>query len=277
MSFQAFMERVLPPSEAGGVKPHISGSVFTSYRDRPRTNNQHAAVDFNYIGGQAFNTQYRFKAYSPVEGTLEFAGGDYGTIKIRDDEGYSHEILHLNRIPLSVLKVGQRVSIGTILGLLGGKGPQGEFQYQIHIHYQLRNPSGTLIDPVAFWDGQEQVYTAPLNPEGFDYDTHSTDEAHYRYEPADPQGFVEEFIPRLPGKSTYSEAQRAVWTNRVPQHEPWPRMMMVDTKHINAPTDEHEQNVNHNPQFDNDNYEAANNINRVFGDEVVERGPFWRR
>lgn len=277
MSFQNFMELVLPPSEAGGVKPHISGSVFSSYRDRPRTNNQHAAVDFNYIGGQAFNRPLRYKAFSPVDGTLEFVGGDYGTIKIRDSEGYLHGILHLNRIPTSTIRVGQSVSKGTILGLLGGKGPAGEFQYQIHIHYQLENPDGILVDPVAFWDGEDQVYTAPLNPEGLDYDTHSTDFAHYRYEPANPQGFVDEFAPRLPGQSIESLAQRAVWTNRVPQHEPWPRMMMVDTRHINTATDEHERNVNHNPQFDTSDMAAANQICRVFGDEEVIRGPFWRR
>lgn len=280
MSFNVAMLTMLPAVD--GVHPHISGSVFNSYRNRPKTNNRHGAVDFNYIGGQSASANKSLPfVHSPVAGEVTFAGGSYGTVKIKDAEGYSHELLHMVKIRV---QVGQQIPAGHALGKMAGKGPNGDFQYQLHVHYQLRKPDGTLIDPVAFWDGIEQVYTAPsevtettdIPPEG-DTDTHAPDTNHYHFEPETPVGNVEEYIPRQAGISTASDVQAALWTNRVPRHEPWPRTLMVDSVSLNAETDQHEYNVNHNPQFDDTTEVGSKCINRIEGEELIERGKFWRR
>lgn len=275
MSFQNCMELCLPPANAGGQKPHISGSVFTSYRNRPKTGNKHAAVDFNYMGGQSFNRKKPYPIYSPVNGVIDGTygyAGRYGVVTIKDDEGNYHGILHmLNIVP----KLGQRVSVGQKLGIMGGKGPSGPNQYDIHVHYQLRNKNGVLIDPVAFWDGVEQVYTAPMNPE--DADPHDSDPNFNASEPVPPTGSIEDYMPRQAGISEKSAIGYALWTNRVPMHEPWPRTMMVDTPNLNAPSDEIEHNINHTPQYTDDSVEGSKGIGRVEGEDVIKRGPFWRR
>lgn len=266
---------MLPP--INGVKPHISGSTYNSYRARPRTNNTHSAVDFNYTGGQgAAPNRSLPPVYAPVSGTVTKAGGSYGMVAIKDDKGLSHEILHMIKISV---RAGQRIEAGTMIGRMAGKGPGGDFAYAIHVHYQLRDPKynqrGGLIDPVAYWDNNKQVFTEPLSTT--DENVHAGDEGHYNEEPSAPYGNVEEYIPRQAGVSSPSDAQIALWTNRVPAHEPWNRVMMVDTKDLNGPTDEIERNVNHNPQFTDDSEEGSKMIGQVEGEETTIRGPFWRR
>lgn len=272
MSFQACMERCLPPAGAGGVKPHISGSVFSSHRNRPSTGNRHAAVDFNYKGGQAFNTKKLYAVFSPVDGVIsgKFGfSGRYGVVTIKDSKGFYHGILHL--IGISV-REGQSVSVGTKIGIMGGKGPSGRRQYDVHIHYQLRNNNGVLIDPVAYWDNDKQVYTSAINPD--DLNPHEDDPGFDGgVEPSSPSGNPVDYVPRQAGISEYAAIGYACWTNRVPQHEPWPRTMMVDKEFINAPTDEIEHNINHNPQYAPDHKD----VGRVEGEERIPRGPFWRR
>lgn len=267
------MELCLPP--VNGVKPHISGSTFNSYRNRPTTGNKHAAVDFNYIGGQAFNRKQSYTVHSPVNGTIDSKygyDGRFGIIVIKDEEGYYHGILHLIGI---IPRVGASVSVGTTLGIMAGKGPNGRFQYDVHVHYQLRNPDGVLIDPVAHWEGEQQVYTAPVNPE--DLDPHAEDPGHYNAEPGSGTGSMEDYVPRQAGISEFAVVGYACWTNRVPMHEPWPRTLMVDTPNLNAMTDQHEYNINHNPQFDDTTDIGSMSIGRVEGEEEIDRGPFWRR
>lgn len=274
MSFENCMELCLPPR--GGVKPHISGSTFDSYRDRPRTNNKHAAVDFNYQGGQAFNSKKsRFAVCSPVSGVVignyGFAGR-YGLVSVKAADGYVHTILHMINI---VVALGANIARGDKLGTMAGQGPNGTHAYDVHVHYQLRNPSGRLIDPVAFWNGDKQVYTAPNNPE--DADTAADDIGYKATEPSDPLGHIEEYRPAQAAVSSPSLAGFALWTNRVPRHEPWPRTLMGDTPDMNKPSDEHGYNTNHNPQLTDATEAGSKLIGRLEGEEVIERGRFWRR
>lgn len=275
MSFQNCMELCLPPSNAEGVRPHISGSVFDSYRNRPKTGYKHAAVDFNYKGGQPFNTKRKYPVYSPVAGVVDPKYGymgRFGIIVIRDGEGYYHGILHL----LSVIpKVGASVNVGDKLGIMGGRGPSGPYEYDVHVHYQLRNPQGTLIDPVAFWDGEPQVYVSPMNPD--QADPHADDPYFNKTEPSSPTGSLEDYMPRQAGVPEKAAIGYALWTNRVPMHEPWPRTMMVDTPNLNTLSSEPEYNINHNPQFTDDVEEGSKSIGRIEGEDEIERGPFWRR
>lgn len=109
----------------------------------------HRAVDFNYVGGQTgINLQYPV-VYSPIAGLVTFSGGQYGTVKIQDANGFSHEFLHLQD---RVVSAGQEINAGDPIGTMGGRGPQGPTQYARHVHYQLKDESGALVDPVLWWD-----------------------------------------------------------------------------------------------------------------------------
>jgi hypothetical protein len=76
-----------------------------------------------------------------------------------------------------------------------------------------------------------------------------------------------------------SEAKQALWTNRVPDHEPWPRVMKGDTNPPpNSKNEEYKKNVHHFDQYDNQSSpEGLKPIGRVEGDEDIDRGPLWRR
>ena len=82
----------------------------------------------------------------------------------------------------------------------------------------------------------------------------------------------------LASESQVSEAEQALWTNRVPQHEPWPRTLMGDSVAPNQKNTESQYNTSHNPQFvdDNGGYGSLN-INRSEGEETIERNELWRR
>lgn len=83
--------------------------------------------------------------------------------------------------------------------------------------------------------------------------------------------------PKYASPACLSEAQLALWTNRVPQHEPWPRVMKVDET-INKQSDEINKNVRHTDQYDNTTSpDGLQPIGRVEGTETIDRGPLWRR
>lgn len=132
------LSRVLP-----GPQAHLTGTFSELRNGVP-----HSAVDFNYVGGQqGLNLQHPY-VRSPVDGIVTFSGGQYGTVKVLDGEGFSHELLHMNDL---AVQVGQRVSTGEIIGTMGGRGPLGPNQYAQHVHYQLVAPSGGFVDPVEWW------------------------------------------------------------------------------------------------------------------------------
>jgi hypothetical protein len=92
---------------------------------------------------------------SPVSGIVTRAGeGQYGTIAIRDANGFSHEILHTQARHVAV---GDPV--GALIGTMGNTGTNDQ-----HVHYQLKDPSGRVIDPSAFWDQQGRVDPNPAPP-----------------------------------------------------------------------------------------------------------------
>ncbi|WP_460111944.1 peptidoglycan DD-metalloendopeptidase family protein [Pseudomonas sp. H3_D04] len=150
MSFAEVMLRVLPP--VNGQQPHITG-----HYGEQRPSGPHGGTDFNYIGGQnGINLQYP-KVYAPIAGVVTFTGGSYGTIKIKDAEGNSHEILHTSS---HIVSVGATVAAGDEIGAMGGQGPNGAAQYPRHVHYQMKGPTGTLISPETWWNQQT---TAPAS------------------------------------------------------------------------------------------------------------------
>ncbi|WOB50853.1 peptidoglycan DD-metalloendopeptidase family protein [Xanthomonas hydrangeae] len=142
-NFQQTMERMLPGR--GSTDPHITGH----YGEHRGSRGPHGGTDFNYEGGQAGRNLQHPTVHSPVAGTVTFAGGNYGTVKIRDAQGNSHEILHLEGLKV---KEGQALSAGDAIGTMGGRGPNGANQYAQHVHYQLRDANGKLTSPETFWN-----------------------------------------------------------------------------------------------------------------------------
>ncbi|NHF66046.1 peptidoglycan-binding protein [Xanthomonas hortorum] len=142
-NFQQTMERMLPGQ--GSTDPHITGH----YGEHRGSRGPHGGTDFNYEGGQAGRNLQHPTVHSPVSGTVTFAGGNYGTVKIRDAQGNSHEILHLEGLKV---KEGQALSAGDAIGTMGGRGPNGVNQYAQHVHYQLRDANGKLTSPETFWN-----------------------------------------------------------------------------------------------------------------------------
>ncbi|MGN2468375.1 peptidoglycan DD-metalloendopeptidase family protein [Pseudomonas fragariae (ex Marin et al. 2024)] len=141
MSFAEVMLRVLPP--LNGVQPHITG-----HYGEQRASGPHGGTDFNYVGGQSgINLQYP-KVYAPIAGSVTYVGGSYGSIKIKDADGNSHEILHTSS---HTVAVGATVAAGDEIGAMGGKGPGGATQYPRHVHYQMKGPTGSLISPEVWW------------------------------------------------------------------------------------------------------------------------------
>ncbi|WP_210217437.1 M23 family metallopeptidase, partial [Klebsiella pneumoniae] len=114
-----------------------------------RAHKPHGGTDFNYVGGQHGRNLQHPTVNAPISGTVTFVGGDYGTVKIRDAQGNSHEILHLQS---TQVKEGQPIKAGEPIGTMGGRGPGGAGQYAQHVHYQLKDPHGKLVSPQDFWD-----------------------------------------------------------------------------------------------------------------------------
>jgi hypothetical protein len=161
MSWEDIRRRVLPP--IGCVLPHDT-SVFGATNRPARSTNPHKGADFNYDlgpGGQKGINLTNPKLYSPVAGIVTNAGqGTVGRIAVRDTNGYSHEILHTHTRDV---KVGDRVAEGQLIGTMGNTGvlnanvedgPQ-------HVHYQLKDAAGNVINPTEFWDRQSPSAAAP--------------------------------------------------------------------------------------------------------------------
>lgn len=150
-SFEDVMQVMLPPQ--AGISPHMTSDFG------PRTLNgrpdDHGGVDFNYRGGQAGINLRHPVVHSPVAGTIEVPPNSaYGTVGIRDAQGNLHQVLHLDS---RLVQNGQQVSAGDPIGKMGGRGPRGEGQYAQHVHYQIRDNHGQIVDPEAFWNRQRDL------------------------------------------------------------------------------------------------------------------------
>lgn len=141
-SFEQTLRVMLPPQ--GEIAPHVTG-----HYGEQRGARVHGGTDFNYVGGQTGINLAHPAVHSPVAGVVTLSGGAFGTVKIRDAQGYSHEILHLDA---RQVEAGQTVAAGDPIGTMGGRGPDGPAQYARHVHYQLRDPQGALVSPEAFWN-----------------------------------------------------------------------------------------------------------------------------
>ena len=163
------MRRMLPPIRDEKRQWDISPYVTSPYGQRsgrpPSSSNPHGGVDFNYIGNVAgtFNNGHP-AVHAPVTGIVTNAGrGKYGTIAIRDANGYSHEILHTHDRHVAV---GDAVVAGQLIGTMGDTGVVGSnpSHRHDHVHYQLKDPAGNRVNPTEYWDQQDPVDPNPAPP-----------------------------------------------------------------------------------------------------------------
>jgi hypothetical protein len=122
-------------------------------------------VDFNYIEGKDARLNKSHPALrSPVDGIVENAGqGDVGRIAIRDKNGFLHEILHTDARHVTI---GGPVAAGQLIGTMGNTGVDHKNPKEgaNHVHYQLRDPAGNVINPTKFWDRQGPADPNPSPP-----------------------------------------------------------------------------------------------------------------
>jgi Peptidase family M23 len=157
MSWRDIMLRVLPP--IGSVAPAITrAGAFGAIEGRKYPSSvPHGGVDFNYAVGQSGINLSHPALRSPVAGIVTNAGqGAVGRIAIRDANGLSHELLHTHGRYVSV---GDPVAAGQLIGTMGNTGTRDQ-----HVHYQLKDPAGNILNPTAFWDQQGPVDANPAPP-----------------------------------------------------------------------------------------------------------------
>lgn len=156
MSYEDVMNIVLPPQ--GDRSAHITGHYGEHRANRP-----HGGSDFNYQGGQAGINLTHPAVHAPVAGEVTFVGGQYGTIKIRDAQGNSHEILHTHT---QSVVVGQQLVAGDEIATMGGRGPRGAAQYAQHVHYQMKNSRGHAVNPEQYWNQHPAQTPTAIAPSG---------------------------------------------------------------------------------------------------------------
>lgn len=276
MNFTTAMNRMLPPR--GGKTAHI-----TSDYGKRRTigSSPHVGIDFNYVGGQTGINLTRPPVYAPIGGTVTFTQGNYGTVKIRDVKGYSHEILHLTRIAVGNNQV---IQSGQLIGYMSntGLGPRGAY----HVHYQLRTPNGAITDPHPFWADPD----AAIGDEPPKEDVDDVGNVEQPGGVVPPPHSSRRLMPQQATEATASGADRALWTNRVPEHEPWPRVLKCQPQKDASGTQQYddEQGMAYqdadvaerqslNRHHTNEFSDASAWVGRAEGNELIERNTLWKR
>ena len=156
MSWRDIMRRVLPP--IGDLSPEVTNSFGATKGRRPPHSIPHRGVDFNYPIGQTGANLKHPELRSPVAGvvTTNPGEGTYGRIAIRDANGLSHEILHTDA---QYVKRGDLVGMGQPIGRMGNTGVDDQ-----HVHYQLKDSAGQVINPTDFWNRLGPAKTDPGQP-----------------------------------------------------------------------------------------------------------------
>lgn len=123
-------------------RPH-SGRITSryGYRHNPfsgRSRERHSGIDFKGRTGEVIKTT--------AKGTVTFAGykGGYGNlVAVKHANGYETRYAHLSRIRV---KRGQRIDVGTTVGLLGSTGRSTG----PHLHYEILQ-GGRTINPEKYF------------------------------------------------------------------------------------------------------------------------------
>ena len=112
------------------------------------------AIDGNYDRCHAVNG-----VQVSCDGNPTVANG----VQLRHADGLVSKYWHLKKGSVKV-KVGQRVACGELLGYVGSSGESAT----PHLHFEVRDPSGGLLDPYAGQHGQPVSYwTQQVGPNGW--------------------------------------------------------------------------------------------------------------
>lgn len=145
--FNDVMRVMLPPQN--GIDPHLTSDFGP--RSVSNGSSNHKGVDFNYEGGQTGINLRHPTVRSPVSGTVEMpANSAWNTVGIRDSEGNLHQVLHLDS---RSVRNGQPIDAGDPIGTMGNTNDRDPNMAQ-HVHYQIRDTSGQLVNPETFWNGR---------------------------------------------------------------------------------------------------------------------------
>lgn len=123
-----------------------------------------------YHGGLDIPTNgAKVPVVAAASGTIEELDSvRWGRVRINHGGGFVSEYLHLDSIN-SKLRVGDTISQGQEIGIVGGRGPKGPHEYPIHLHFSIIN---TNIDPKTNNKGAPAVkidgwYNKNINPACF--------------------------------------------------------------------------------------------------------------
>lgn len=85
--------------------------------------------------------------FAASDGTVEFAdwAGGYGRcLDLRRADGWMSRYAHLASFDVSV---GQQIKQGTRVGTRGSSGAGGDGSFDIHLHFEIRNPTDEPLNP----------------------------------------------------------------------------------------------------------------------------------
>jgi murein DD-endopeptidase MepM/ murein hydrolase activator NlpD len=152
-------------------------------RGFPHCYDQHKGSDYMLIGGfTAMDSGSALivaaaagEVVEAVDGNYDHCHGDLATLEV-DCDGHpveanyvaiehstGHQSLYYHIMKESILvEVGQQVEEGDSLGLVGSSGKS----YQPHLHFEVADPSGQVVDPYAgplsqpetYWCSQEDPF-----------------------------------------------------------------------------------------------------------------------
>ncbi len=94
--------------------------------------------------------RYSFGVSEPARGVCQSSGGGYGNVVYIQHEGcdgtYTTRYGHLTNKTVDGLKNGSKVKKGDVIGYVGGTGGACG---RPHLHFELRGPGDTLINPLC--------------------------------------------------------------------------------------------------------------------------------
>lgn len=149
-----------------------------------------------------------------------------------------------------------------------------------NIDFRVSGKDTTVNDLIDYLD--EYVDEVNAFVDVFNSHTHTGDSGGSTSAPTpiaiDSTKINDEGLPANPAPDP-DETKLAPWTNRVPQHEPWPRVVMQDSDDtINSENNGYLNNVDWIEQFDNETSpDGREPIGKTEGDDTIDRGKFWRR
>lgn len=241
----------------------------------------HAEKDLNFSAGESI----RFKADKFIS---MYAGNVAGqtplTEKLVDGEIRIQSANDLHVMSGNDLQMNVAKNLAATIGSVGGGTTnidfKGEANFALEGSFSMSSRGdinlsandvafgiagkGTTIDTLTeFLDGFVDVFNS-----------HAHVNAGENLNPTTPIDF-----PTHPTFSVIAdEAKLAPWANRVPQHEPWPRVMKQDAdRPQDSENDSYLNNTDWVDQYTNVGEAGRKPIGKTEGDETIDRGKFWRR